>query len=152
MADLKDRIRAELTQSMRDRDKLRSSALRMVLSAITNEEVAGDTARQLRDDEVTTVLAREAKKRREAATAFADAGRDELAKKELAEEQVIAEFLPAPLSDEEISQLVAEAIAELGVADQGMRAMGQVMKLVQPQTKGRADGAAVAAEVRRQLV
>jgi uncharacterized protein len=151
MAALKERIRTELTQSMRDRNKLRSSTLRLLLSAITTEEVAGDTARELSDDEVTSVLAREAKKRREAATAFGDAGRDELATKELAEEQVIAEFLPAPLSDGEVSQFVARTIAELGVADQGMRAMGQVMKAVQPQTKGRADGASVAAEVRRQL-
>jgi uncharacterized protein len=151
MAALKDRIRTELTQSMRDRDKLRSSTLRMVLTAISTEEVAGDAARTLTDDEVTAVLAREAKKRREAATAFADAGRDELAGKEHAEEAVIAEFLPAPLTDDAITTLVADAITELGVADQGMRAMGQVMKRVQPETRGRADGAAVAAEVRRQL-
>lgn len=151
MAALKDRIRAELTQSMRDRDKLRSSTLRMVLTAISTEEVAGDAARTLTDDEVTAVLAREAKKRREAATAFADAGRDELAGKERAEESVIGEFLPAPLTDDAIKDLVAGAITELGVADQGSRAMGQVMKRIQPETRGRADGAAVAAEVRRQL-
>jgi uncharacterized protein YqeY len=151
MAVLKDRIRAELTQSMRDRDRLRSSTLRMVLTAISTEEVAGDVARTLTDDEVTTVLAREAKKRREAATAFADAGRGELAEKERAEEVVIGEFLPDPLTDEAVSALVAAAISELGVAGQGMRAMGQVMKRVQPQTRGRADGAGVAAEVRRQL-
>lgn len=151
MAALKDRIRTELTQSMRDRDKLRSSTLRMVLTAISTEEVAGNAARSLTDDEVTAVLAREAKKRREAATAFADAGRDELAGKERAEESVIAEFLPAPLTDDAIATLVADAIAELGVADQGPRAMGQVMKRVQPETRGRADGASVAAEVRRQL-
>jgi uncharacterized protein YqeY len=151
MAALKDRIRTELTQSMRDRDKLRSSTLRMVLTAISTEEVAGDTARTLTDDEVTAVLAREAKKRREAATAFADAGRDELAGKERAEESVIGEFLPAPLTEDAIKALIADAITELGVADQGIRAMGLVMKRIQPETRGRADGAAVASEVRRQL-
>jgi uncharacterized protein YqeY len=123
----------------------------MAIAAVRNAEVAGPEARALSEPEVLAVLKKEAKKRREAATAFGDAGRDELATKELAEEQVIAEFLPAPLSDIEVSQLVAHMIAELGVADQGMRAMGQVMKAIQPQTRGRADGAAVAAEVRRQL-
>jgi uncharacterized protein YqeY len=151
MAALKDRIRTALTQSMRDRDRLRSSTLRMVLTAISTEEVAGDVARTLTDDEVTTVLAREAKKRREAATAFADAGRGELAEKERAEEAVIGEFLPEPLTDEAVSALVSAAIGDLGVGAQGTRAMGQVMKRIQPQTRGRADGAKVAAEVRRQL-
>jgi uncharacterized protein len=151
MAALKDRIRASLTQSMRDRDRLRSSTLRMVLTAISTEEVAGDVARTLTDDEVTTVLAREAKKRREAATAFADAGRGELAEKERAEEAVIGEFLPEPLTDEAVSALVSAAIGDLGVGAQGTRAVGQVMKRIQPQTRGRADGAKVAAEVRRQL-
>jgi uncharacterized protein YqeY len=136
---------------MKARDELRSSTLRMVLTAITNAEVAGKQARQLTDDDVTGVLASEGKKRREAATAFDSANRPELAAKERAESAIIAEFLPEPLSADQISSLVASTIDTLGVQDAGMRAMGRVMGVVTPQVKGRADGGAVAAEVRRQL-
>ena len=136
---------------MKARDELRSSTLRMALTAITNAEVAGTEARVLTDDDVTGVLASESKKRREAAAAFADAGRDELAAKERAEGAILAEFLPEPMSDDEISALVSKTIDELGVAGDGMKAMGRVMGAITPQTKGRADGGAVSAEVRRQL-
>jgi uncharacterized protein YqeY len=148
---LKDRLRQDLTASMKARDELRSSTLRMVLAAITTAEVAGKQARELSDEDVTGVLTAEAKKRREAATAFADAGREESAAKERAEAQVIAEYLPEPLDDAAVAELVRQAIAQTGAAGEGMRAMGKVMGVVTPQTKGRADGAAVAAEVRRQL-
>jgi uncharacterized protein len=151
MASLKDRLRTELTASMKARDQLRSSTLRMVLTAITNAEVSGKQARVLSDSEVTGVLASEGKKRREAATAFDAADRPELAAKERAESAVIAEFLPEPMSADEISALVASTIETLGAASEGMRAMGRVMGAVTPQVKGRADGSAVAAEVRRQL-
>lgn len=151
MSELKDRLRQDLTTSMKARDELRSSTLRMVLSAITNAEVAGKEARELSDDDVVGVLSTEAKKRREAATAFADAGRTELADKETAEAAVIAEYLPEQLGAEEISRIVSAAIAQTGAAAEGMRAMGKVMGAVQPQVRGRADGGAVAAEVRRQL-
>jgi uncharacterized protein YqeY len=123
----------------------------MILTAITNAEVAGKQARELSDDEIIGVLSTEAKKRREAATAFSDAGRTELAEKETAEAAVIAEYLPAQLSTEEIAEIVTAAIQQTGAADEGMRAMGKVMGAVQPQVRGRADGALVAAEVRRQL-
>ena len=151
MSDLKDRLRADLTAAMKARDEVRSSTLRMVLSAITNAEVAGKVARELSDDDIVGVLSTEAKKRREAATAFRDGGREEMADKETAEAQVIADYLPAQLSEEEVADIVTSAIAQAGVAGQGMRAMGTVMGMVQPQVKGRADGALVAAEVRRQL-
>lgn len=151
MAEMKDRLRAELTDSMRARDALRSSTLRMVLTAITNAEVAGKQARELSDDEVMTVIASESKKRREAATAFDGADRPELAAKERAEAAIIAEFLPAPLTDEQVTGLVTATIAELGVSDDGMKAMGRVMGAISPHIKGRADGGAVSAEVRRQL-
>lgn len=151
MAELKDRLRTELTASMKARDELRSSTLRLVLTAITNAEVSGKQARELSDDDVTTVLVSEAKKRREAATAFEDAGRTELAAKERAEAAVIAEFLPEPLTEAQISALVSSTIAELGVAEDGKRAMGRVMGALSPKVKGRADGAVVSAEVRRQL-
>lgn len=151
MASLKDRLRAELTASMKARDELRSSTLRLVLTAIRTAEVAGKQARELTDDDVTGVLATENKKRREAASAFEDADRAELAAKERAEAAIIAGFLPAPLTDAEVTQLVTATIAELGVAADGPRAMGRVMGAITPQVKGRADGGTVSAEVRRQL-
>jgi uncharacterized protein YqeY len=151
MAALKDRLRTDLTASMKARDEIRSSTLRMVLTAITNAEVAGKEARELTDEDVLTVLASESKKRREAATAFADGGRAEMAAKEEAEAAVIADYLPEPLSDEEVVAIVSAAIEQTGAAGEGMRAMGKVMGVVQPRVKGRADGSAVAAEVRRQL-
>ncbi len=151
MSAMKDRLRSELTASMKARDELRSSTLRMVLTAITNAEVAGKQARELTDDDVTGVLAGEAKKRREASAAFDEANRPELAAKERAEAAVLAEFLPDPLSDAEIAELVASTITDLGVGADGMRAMGRVMGAITPQIKGRADGGVVSAEVRRQL-
>jgi len=151
MTTMKDRLRTELTASMKARDALRSSTLRMVLSAVTNAEVAGKQARVLSDDDVVGVLATEGKKRREAATAFDDASRPELAAKERAEASIIAEFLPQQLADDEIVALVTATIDELGVRADGMRAMGKVMGALTPQTKGRADGGVVSAEVRRQL-
>jgi len=148
---LKETLRSDLTTAMKARDEVRSSTLRMVLTAITNAEVAGKEARELSDDEIIGVLTSEAKKRREAATAFADGGRQESAEKERAEAAVIADYLPEQLSEAEVADLVARAIEQVGAAGEGMRAMGKVMGVVQPQVKGRADGGAVAAEVRRQL-
>jgi uncharacterized protein len=151
MSALKDRLRTDLVTSIKARDELRSSTIRMVLSAITNAEVAGKEARELSDDDVIGVLSTEAKKRREASAAFAEAGRTELSEKETAEAAVIADYLPEQLGEDEIARIVTEAIAQTGAAGEGMRAMGKVMGLVSPQVKGRADGGAVAAEVRRQL-
>lgn len=151
MSALKDRLRADLTTSMKARDEIRSSTLRMVLSAITNAEVAGKKARELSDDDVVGVLTTEAKKRREAATAFEDGGRAEMAAKEQAEAAVIADYLPEQLGEEEVREIITAAVARTGAAGEGMRAMGKVMAVVTPQVRGRADGAAVAAEVRRQL-
>lgn len=151
MSALKDRIRTDLTAAMKARDEVRSGTLRMVLAAITNAEVAGKQARELSDDDVVGVLSTEAKKRREAAAAFEDGGRPEMAGKERAEVEVIADYLPAQLDDAAVAGIVAAAIEQVGAAGEGMKAMGRVMGVVQPQVKGRADGAAVAAEVRRQL-
>jgi uncharacterized protein YqeY len=151
VGDLKDRLRTDLTASIKARDELRSSTLRMVLTAVTNAEVAGKEHRELSDDDVLGVLTSESKKRREAAEAFADAGREAQAAKEQAESAVIAEYLPEQLSAEEIERLVTETIDELGVRDDGMRAMGRVMGVLTPRTKGRADGGALAAVVRAQL-
>lgn len=151
MSQLKDRLRADLTAAMKGRDEVRAGTLRMVLAAVTNAEVAGKVAKELSDDDVVGVLSAEAKKRREAASAFAEGGRTEMAEKELREAAVIADYLPAQLTDEEIAGIVTRAVEQTGAAGEGMRAMGKVMGVVQPQVKGRADGAAVAAEVKRQL-
>ncbi|HYZ57288.1 MAG TPA: GatB/YqeY domain-containing protein [Streptosporangiaceae bacterium] len=149
MAELKERIRADLTVAMRARDQVRLRALRMALTAITNEEVAGEESRELSDEDVVKVLTREAKKRREAAEAFGSAGRADQAAAERAEGDVLAEYLPAQLGDDELARIVSEVIAETGAS--GMSAMGQVMKAVTPRVAGRAEGARVAAEVRRRL-
>lgn len=149
MPELKARLRADLTAAMKDRDEVRTRTLRMALTSVSTEEVAGKAARELSDDEVLKVLAREAKRRREAATAFQEAGRDEQAAAERAEDEVLSGYLPAQLSDHEVAELVAAAIAETGAS--GMAAMGQVMKVVTPRVGGRAEGSRVAAEVRRQL-
>ena len=149
MNELKERLRTDLNAAIRARDQVRLRALRMTLTSITNEEVSGDTARELSDDEVVKILTREAKKRREAAEAFESAGRAEQAAAERAEGDVLASYLPAQLTDDELTAIVSAAIAETGAA--GMPGMGKVMKTVTPRVAARADGARVAAEVRRQL-
>ena len=149
MNELKERLRTDLNAAIRARDQVRLRALRMTLTSITNEEVSGDTARELSDDEVVKILTREAKKRREAAEAFESAGRAEQAAAERAEGDVLASYLPAQLTDDELTAIVSAAIAETGAT--GMPGMGKVMKTVTPRLAARADGARVAAEVRRQL-
>jgi len=151
MSALKDRLRTDLTASIKARDEVRSSTLRMLLTSITNAEVAGKQQVELSDDDIIGVLSTEAKKRREAATAFDDAGRTEMADKERAELAVLRDYLPAQLSEAEIADIVTRAVGQTGAAGEGMRAMGKVMGVVQPQVKGKADGSLVAAEVRRQL-
>jgi uncharacterized protein YqeY len=147
--ELKERLRTDMTDAMRSRDQVRLRTLRMALSSITNEEVSGSTAHELSDDDILKVLTREAKKRREAAEAYEAAGRAEQAAAERAEGDVLAGYLPAQLPDDELAGLVTEAIAETGAT--GMQGLGKVMKAVTPHVAGRADGARVAAEVRRQL-
>lgn len=149
MNELKERLRADLTDAMRSRDQVRLRTIRMALTSITNEEVSGSTVHELSDEDIVKVLTREAKKRREAAEAYEAAGRADQAEAERAEGDVLATYLPAQLTDDEIASLVTAAIAETGAA--GMPGMGKVMKAVTPRVAGRADGARVAAEVRRQL-
>ncbi|MBU6213323.1 MAG: GatB/YqeY domain-containing protein [Actinomycetales bacterium] len=149
---LKEQLRADLTAAMKARDELVSSTIRMTLAAITTEEVAGKVARELSDAEVVAVISKEAKKRREAATAFEDAGRAELADKERAEGEVLARYLPQPLTDAELEEIVdAEVAAASAAGASGQSAMGAVMKAVQARVAGRADGGAVAALVRAKL-
>lgn len=152
MSDLKDQLQSDLTTAIKARDEVTSATIRMALTAITNEEVAGKESRALSDDDVLTVLGREAKKRRESAEAYDAASRPELADRERAELEVIARYLPQPLSDAEVEAIVAAAVAEVsGSGATGGAAMGAVMKLVQPQVKGRADGGTVAGLVKASL-
>ena len=146
---LKEKLQNDLTEAMRARDEVRSSTIRMVLTAIKNEEVSGKEARDLSDAEVITVLSREAKKRREAAEAFEQAGAADRAANEKAEGVIIAEYLPAQLSESEIKEMIAAAIAESGAT--GPQQMGQVMKLIQPKIAGRADGGVVSSLVKAAL-
>ena len=149
---LKARLQSDLTEAIRSRDELRTATLRMALTAIRSEEVAGSVARELTDPQVETVLGREAKKRREAAAVFADAARPDKAAREQEELSVLLEYLPSQLSDEEIRVIVTEEVAAAAAAGAtGMSAMGRVMKGVQPRVAGRAEGGRLAAEVRRQL-
>ncbi|RKN10185.1 GatB/YqeY domain-containing protein [Streptomyces radicis] len=147
MTTFKSQLRHDLTAAIKQRDELRSATLRMTLAAITTEEVAGKSARELSDEEVRKVIAREAKKRREAAEAFDKGGRPEQAARERAEGQVLAEYLPAQLTDEELDALIAAVLAEIG----GTPNMGAVMKVVNPRVAGRAEGGRVAAAVRKAL-
>lgn len=152
MSALKDQLQSDLTTAIKARDEVTAATIRMALTAITNEEVSGKEARSLSDDDVLTVLGREAKKRREAAEAYDAASRPELADRERAELDVIARYLPQPLTDDEVRAIVDAAVAEATAGGaSGGQAMGAVMKIVQPQVKGRADGGAVAAMVRSAL-
>ncbi|MCX4549243.1 GatB/YqeY domain-containing protein [Streptomyces sp. NBC_01267] len=152
MTTLKSKLHAELTEAIRARDELRSSTLRLTLSAITNEEVSGKSARELSDDEVLKVIAKEAKKRREAAEAFEQGGRTESAAREKAEGELLATYLPKQLSDEELGAIVAQAVEDAKAAGaEGPRAMGAVMKIVNPKVTGLAEGGRVAAEVKKRL-
>ncbi|MFI9720745.1 GatB/YqeY domain-containing protein [Streptomyces sp. NPDC052396] len=152
MTTLKAKLHDDLTAAIKARDELRSATLRLTLSAIAYEETAGKTARELSDDEVLKVITREAKKRREAADAFEKGGRAESAERERAEGQVLADYLPQQLTDEELAAVVAEAVAEARAGGaEGPKAMGAVMKVVNPKVAGRAEGGKVAAEVKRQL-
>jgi uncharacterized protein YqeY len=150
--DLKAQLKADLTTSIKARDELTSSTLRMVLTAITNEEVSGKESKVLTDEEVLTVLAREGKKRRESFVAYTDANRPELAARENAELEVISLYLPEQLSDAEVEAIVASAVEQIsGNGVTGGAAIGAVMKIVQPQVKGRADGGVVASLVKQAL-
>ena len=146
---LKETLKNDLTEAIRSSDKVVSGTIRMVLTAITNEEVSGKEARVLTDDEIITVLSREAKKRREAAEEFAKAGRADKAADEKAEGEVIAKYLPAQLSEDDIKKLIAAAVASTGAA--GPADMGKVMVAIKPQIAGKADGALVSSLVKAAL-
>ncbi|MER5707782.1 GatB/YqeY domain-containing protein [Streptomyces sp. NPDC042898] len=152
MTTLKEKLKADLDAAIRGRDELRSSTLRLTITAITMEEVAGKSKRELSDDEVLKVIAKEAKKRREAAEAFAQGGRAESAERERAEGVILDAYLPKQLSDEELDGIVAAAVEEAKAAGaEGPRAMGAVMKIVNPKVAGQAEGGRVAASVKKLL-
>jgi uncharacterized protein YqeY len=146
---LKEKLQADLTDAIRSRNEVVSGTVRMLLAAITNEEVAGKAAKVLTDTEIITVLSREAKKRREAVEAYTQAKRDDLAGKEKAEAAVIANYLPEQLSEDEIKKLIADAIAETDA--KGPAGMGLVMKVLQPKIAGKADGGVVSGLVKAAL-
>lgn len=147
--DLKTTLQHDLHDAIRAQDRVRSATLRMALTAVTNAEVAGKAHRELSDADVVAVLGKEAKRRREAASAYTDAGRPELAEREEAELAVLQDYLPAQLDDAELDRMAQSAVAETGAS--GMPAMGLAMKALQPQVAGRADGGRVAAAVKRAL-
>ena len=152
MTTLKETLRSDLTEAIRGRDEITVATLRMALAAITTEEVSGSAARVLSDAEVLTVLTREAKKRREASTAFTDGGRPELAEREDAELAVLGRYLPTPLTDDEVGVMVADTVARLAADGiTGRSAMGSAMKELTARTQGRFDGARLAALVRSAL-
>ena len=146
---LKEKLQADLTEAIRSRNEVVSGTVRMLLAAITNEEVAGKTAKVLTDAEIIIVLSREAKKRREAVEAYTQAKRDDLAGKEKAEAAIIANYLPEQLSEDEIKKLIADAIAETDA--KGPAGMGLVMKVLQPKIAGKADGGVVSGLVKAAL-
>jgi uncharacterized protein YqeY len=149
---MKQRLQDDLTAAIRARDELRSATIRLALSAIKTEEVAGKSARELSADEIITVLSKEAKKRKEAADVYRSAGAEDRAANEEAELAVLAEYLPLALTSAEVEVIVKDAVAQAASAGlTGMKAMGAVMKVVQPKTLGRADGAEVAALVKQLL-
>ncbi|TDC92171.1 GatB/YqeY domain-containing protein [Saccharopolyspora aridisoli] len=154
MAELKEKLRADLSAAMKQRDTAVTGVLRMALAAVGKEEVSGKQQRELSDDEVLKVLSKEAKKRDEASEAFRSAGRDEQADSEASEAEVLRRYLPQQLSDDELSSLVTEAIAEVEAESgerPGMKQMGQVMKAANAKAAGRAEGGKVAGIVKAQL-
>jgi uncharacterized protein len=146
---LKEKLQSDLTDAIRSRAEVKSGTIRMLLAAITTEEVSGKVARVLKDDEIITVLSREAKKRREAVEAYLAAKRDDLADKERAEGEVISQYLPAQLSEEEIKKMISDAISETGAT--GPAGMGLVMKVLSPKIAGKADGGVVSGLVKSAL-
>ncbi|WP_460699652.1 GatB/YqeY domain-containing protein [Nocardia thraciensis] len=154
MSELKSKLRADLTTAMKDRDSLRTNTLRMLLAAVQHAEVAGSQARELTDADVLAVLGKEAKKRNEAAVVYEQAGRGELAANERAEEEIIHEYLPTPLTDAEVADVADTAIAQVAQetgARPGMKQMGQVMKAATALAAGRADGSRISAAVKARL-
>ena len=146
---LKEKLQSDLTDAIRSRAEVKSGTIRMLLAAITTEEVSGKAVRVLKDDEIITVLSREAKKRREAVEAYVAAKRDDLADKERAEGEVIAQYLPAQLSEDEIKKMISDAISETSAA--GPAGMGLVMKVLSPKIAGKADGGVVSGLVKAAL-
>jgi uncharacterized protein len=146
---LADQLRADLTAAMKRRDDVATSALRMALAAVKEAAVAGKEAKELTDDEILKVLNKEVKRRDEASEAFRSADRPDRADREQAEREVLAAYLPAALSPEEVEAIIDEVLAEGGFS--GMAAMGPAMNAVTAKIAGRADGKTVSSMVRERL-
>lgn len=149
MAEVKERLRADLVTALRAKDEAAKTNIRLALGALQVEEVAGSSARELTLDEEIAVIQREVRKRREAAEVYSSAGRSELAQKETAEAEWLSRYLPAPLTEDEVRQIVAEEIAKVEGAS--MKQMGQIVKAVNSRAKGRVEGKTVATLVRAAL-
>ena len=153
MANLKEQLKNDLTQAIKSSNQVVSGTLRMALTAITNQEVSGKEAKQLSDAEVLSVLTKEAKKRQESVEAYLQANRKDLADKESAELAVLEKYLPAALTESEVDEIISKAITQASAQGAtGMKAMGIVMKIIQPQTAGRFDGTLFANKVKEKLV
>lgn len=146
---LVEQIQTDLTAAMKARDTLAVSVLRLALAAVKEARVSGEVSRELGDDEVEAIVAKEAKKRKESASAFMEGGRPERAERELAERDVLARYLPAPLADEELTTIVDEVLTEGGFDSPDQ--MGPAMKAVTARVAGRRDGKTVSALVRARL-
>ena len=146
---LADQLRADLTAAMKRRDDIATSALRMALAAVKEAAVAGKEAKELTDDEILKVLNKEVKRRDEAAEAFRSADRPDRADREQAERDILAAYLPAALTPEELDAIITEVLAEGGFS--GMGSMGPAMKAVTAKVAGRADGKTVSDLVRARL-
>lgn len=152
VGEIKERLQSDLKVAMRSRDRVTTDSVRMAMTAIATEEASGKNARELTEDEEVTVIAREVKRRREAAETFARNGRDDLAAAEREQEDVLQRYLPAPLTPEEIAGLIEQAVREAQAQGHtGMKSMGVVMRMLQPQTKGRVDGKTLSTQVRARL-
>ncbi|HEY4408512.1 MAG TPA: GatB/YqeY domain-containing protein [Acidimicrobiia bacterium] len=143
------RLRDDLTAAMKRRDELATSALRMALAAVKEAAVSGKEARDLDDEEIVKVITKQVKRREEAAEAFRNADRADRADRELAEAGVLAAYLPAALTPDELEAIITETLAEGGFS--GMAAMGPAMKAVTAKVAGRADGKTVSTIVRERL-
>lgn len=149
MAELKDRIRADMIASMKAKEADKTKVLRAVISAITTEEVSGETAKELTDAQELAVVTKQARQRRDSAEAYANGGRQDLADIELAEAEILSAYLPTPLTDEELAGLVEAELTAAGEVT--MKQMGQLIKAVNAKAAGRADGGRVAAAVKSRL-
>lgn len=150
MAELKDRLRADVTAAMKAKEKQTTKVLRAMLTAIQTEEVSGESAHELTAEQELAIVTKQVRQRRDSASEYAKGGRQDLADAELAEADILQHYLPEPLTEAELGAMVDEEVAAAG-PDASMKQMGQIVRAVNERAKGRADGGAVAAAVKQRL-